>query len=114
MSFFGTAAGAPRFTWVPLPLKVGKVVKTVLHPIMMPHDWLQSLHAHRPDLFRDSVLGTEENGRLNFWESMKDTDIVTKHPHLERKDWSRTVPLGLHGDGGSYFKHESMFVFTFK
>ena len=47
-----------------------------------------------------------------FWEKMKDTPIVRHHP-VPAADLHRTLPLGLHGDGGSFSKQDSLFVFTF-
>ena len=104
--------GRPKFQWTPLPMKVGKSEKHVAHPALLPHMYFESLHANREDLWRDSVVSSDPDGCLSFWDEMKDTAIVREHPHLERREWSRMVPLGLHGDGGAFYKHESMFVFT--
>ena len=38
---------------------------------------------------------------------------MTEHPFLSAADRPRTLPLGIHGDGGSFSKQDSLFVFTF-
>ena len=44
---------------------------------------------------------------------MASTPIVRHHPSLSPEDRHRTLPLGLHGDEGSFSKQDSLFVFTF-
>ena len=34
------------------------------------------------------------------------------HPELPRSSWATTIPLGLHGDGASFAKHDSIYVFS--
>jgi hypothetical protein len=111
-SFFGRPKGSPDFTWVPLPLLIGKQVRTSLHPVLLPHLYFSSLYHHRQDLWQNSVVGTTDGGVASFWRDMQDHAIVKQHPYLDPAAWSRTIPVGLHGDGGSFYKHESMFVFT--
>ena len=112
MRFFGRPEGSPEFTWVPLPLKVGNKEKLVPHPVLMPHHYFEALHAAREDIWQGSVLGPDAAGCRDFWEGMQDTEFVKQHPHLPKRQWSTTIPVGFHGDGGGFYKHESMFVFT--
>jgi hypothetical protein len=37
---------------------------------------------------------------------------VKKHPSIKQSDWSRTIPLGLHGDGGAFSHHDSLYAFS--
>ena len=107
MATFGKPIGAPEFSWFTVPTASGDVAQ----PFLLPHSWLQSLHDHRPRMWTSAVVGPE--GAVgDFWGKMKDTPIVRHHP-VPAADLHRTLPLGLHGDGGSFSKQDSLFVFTF-
>ena len=112
MSTFGHPAGAPDFTWVPVPLLLNKQVRLVPQPMLLPHLYFESLFKHKKDLWEQTVEGRDPAGPLDFWQNMKDTAFVKNHPHLSRAHWSQTIPVGLHGDGGGFYKHESLFVFA--
>ena len=105
ISLFGMPPGAPQFSWYTIPTASGDVS----HPFLLPHDWLQSLHG-QPEMWQSAIVGSDGGAVPEFWESMDATPIVKNHPHLDRR---LTVPLGLHGDGGSFSKQDSLYVFTF-
>ena len=47
-----------------------------------------------------------------FWKAMADTSIVENHNHLNPKYIEKTIPIGLHGDGGSFSKQDSLMVIS--
>ena len=50
-----------------------------------------------------------------FWHQMQErrNPFFTEHPYLaEMGDVSRVIPLGFHGDGGRFYKAQSLFVFS--
>ena len=104
VALFGTPEGAPPFSWFTIPTKSGDVS----HPFLLPHDWLQSLYRSKPELWSSAVQGPD-GAVTEFWQNMDDTPIARDHPCLDR---NRTIPLGLHGDGGSFSKQDSLYVFT--
>ena len=105
IALFGMPPGAPAFSWFTIPTASGDVV----HPFLLPHAWLQSLYSSRPELWKSAVQGPD-GAVSEFWGNMESTVIARHHPSLDR---NRTVPLGLHGDGGSFSKQDSLYVFTF-
>ena len=112
LSIFGRPAGAPPFTWVQVPLLINKKERLAPQPMLLPHHYFQSLFHHRHELWKATVEGVDAAGALRFWQNMRETAFVKQHPHLAEANWSATIPLGLHGDGGGFYKHESLFVFT--
>ena len=105
IALFGMPPGAPAFAWFNIPTKSGDVA----HPFLLPHAWLQSLYSSKPELWQSAIQGPD-GAVADFWEGIESTVLVRDHPSLDR---SRTIPLGLHGDGGSFSKQDSLFVFTF-
>ena len=77
----------------------------------MPHHWLASLEEANIAVWENNVRGPE-GAALAFGESMRDTPCVARHPKLRREEWHKTIPLGLHGDAGSFSKQESVYLFT--
>ena len=108
ISLFGMPEGAPDFAWFDIPTKSG----VHPHPFLLPHAWLASLYHHRPALWDSGIKGADGDA-MAFWQNMKDTAIVRGHPFLASEQKARTLPLGIHGDGGSFSKQDSLFVFTF-
>ena len=82
-----------------------------MHPFYMPHHWFASLKEANRAVWENSVRGPE-GAALAFWESMRDTPFVARHPKLRREEWHKTIPLGLHGDAGSFSKQESVYLLT--
>ena len=58
-----------------------------------------------------SIIG-QDCAAFEFWQKMKQTEFVWKHPELSASDWASTVPIGMHGDGGAYSKTDSLYAFT--
>jgi hypothetical protein len=92
IAMFGMPPGAPPFAWFTIPTKSGDVA----HPFLLPHAWLQSLHSSKPELWKSAIEGPD-GAVAEFWDGIESTVLVRDHPSLDR---TRTIPLGLHGDGG--------------
>ena len=43
---------------------------------------------------------------------MRHSERVMQHPNLPRRSWARTIPLGMHGDGGMFSQEDSLYTFT--
>ena len=43
---------------------------------------------------------------------MKDTVFVKEHPKLPRSSWKTAIPLGVHGDGGAFSHHDSLYTIS--
>ena len=41
---------------------------------------------------------------------MQHAPLVAEHPYMSRADWARSIPFGIHGDGGKYSHQDSLFV----
>ncbi len=108
VSLLGLPKGAPELTWLNIPTRRGPRTP---HPFFLPHKFFQSIYKDLPRMWQSSIIGAA-NDCLDFWLSMQHTDFVTKHPALLREDWKRTIPIGMHGDGGSFSKQDSVFVLS--
>ena len=104
---FGEPRGAPPFTWINVPM-AGREESV---PVLLPHVFFGCLFEHRRGLFDDWIRGPANAARC-FWEGLADTHIVRDHPHLPQAHRARTIPLGLHGDGGAFTKQDSLFVLS--
>ena len=47
-----------------------------------------------------------------YWDSMRHTDFFRLYLGLSETDLHRTIPIGMHGDGGAYSHNDSLFVLT--
>ena len=56
--------------------------------------------AERSEDFGKAISGPD-GACLQFWQSMRHTQFVQKHPDLLESSWAKTVPLGMHGDAGA-------------
>jgi hypothetical protein len=81
------------------------------HPIFWPHKMFQEMYAGRRDDFDRKLLGPA-GGALSFWRSMRDSPYVRNHPNLPEQHWRKTIPLGMHGDGGKFSKQDGVYVFS--
>ena len=81
------------------------------HPIIWPHRFFESLSAHRSDIWRQRILGSD-GAMQQFWENIRDTEFIRKHKYLPESVWPSTVPLGMHGDGGAFNKQDSLYTFA--
>ena len=108
VSLFGRPKGSPEFCWYQIPTSKGPK----LHPFMMPHLWFSALFAELPDKFADTMKGPDDAACSSFWTMMADTPFLKHHPHMPPQRLSRTLPVGLYGDAGSFSHQESLYVFT--
>ena len=47
-----------------------------------------------------------------FWRSMAETQFSIRHPILRPDNLHWSIPLGFHGDAGSFSHQESVFLFS--
>ena len=47
-----------------------------------------------------------------YWNSIRHTEFFKSHPGLNEDELHRTVPIGMHGDGGAFPHNDSLFVLT--
>ena len=108
---FGVPDGAPCIQYVRLPLAEG----SSLVPVIMPHLFFQHLYKERQEDFKQYVLGGLDD-LSSFWSSKPGKRMVAKkHPELSRRRkrlLNKTVPLGLHGDGGEFSHQDSVNVIS--
>lgn len=69
------------------------------------------LYAERKSTWTTAIAGAVGACR-EFWHEMRKTEFIKRHPSLPQSSWDQTIPLGLHGDGGSFSKHDSLFVIS--
>lgn len=111
MRCWGKPAGAPHFFWAAIPVKDSDGNPAVeQHPFILPHELLSRLYAENQELFQKS-LGGQEVQRLLFWDNMN--HVVDSHPTLSQEGLAKCIPLGIHGDGGSFNKQDQLTVLTF-
>ena len=106
LSFFGSPPGAPPVTWIELPTTVGR---STPHPVLMPHLFFQSVFAKRKDVWHERLLGPR-GACKQFWREMQGSDFLRLHPFMPMGAWSKTIPLGFHGDGGSFNENDSLYA----
>ena len=106
MAHFGKAKGSPDFWWHPVPSKKGRV----MHPFLLPHLWIAALFLV-PLVWNSAMVGPS-GAASEYWEATKDSPFVQNHPHLDPTTWDNVIPLGMHGDAGSFAHHDSLFVFS--
>ena len=104
----GMPAGSPQFDWFEIPLKSGPKSP---HPFLLPHEFFKSLYATDRKHFIRAIRGPQ-GAALQFWQQLRDTPFLMKHPDLSERYWSSTIPLGIHGDGGSFSKPDQLYVIT--
>ena len=107
MHVFGHPRGAPPFGWIEIPTVHGTRTP---HPFLYPHLLFKHLYAENRAAWETAVRGAE-GGSAEFWSSLQDSEYVRRHPTPERIG-PATIPLGFHGDGGAYSKHDSIYVFS--
>ena len=47
-----------------------------------------------------------------FWNELRSTAFVTKHPRLKANDFEHTAPIGFHGDAGGFSHQDSFMVMS--
>ena len=93
-------------SWIEVPTKKGR--KTPW-PVFFPHHFLQHLSE---DQFRRRLVGPSTSAPLNFWKNMRGSAFVAEHPNLPEPLWQKIIPIGIHGDGGSFTKQDSVMVLS--
>jgi hypothetical protein len=105
-NLLGYPEHAPPLSWIEVPTKKGRRTP---QPVFWPHDYLRSLSAEH---FGKRLLGPA-NASLQFWESMRGSPYLDNHPSLPETAWAKTIPIGIHGDGGSFSKQDNIYVLSF-
>ena len=67
------------------------------------------MYHKRPYDFERYLTGPAD-GVEEYWAAIANTNFVKKHPKLKPHSFSATVPLGMHGDAGSFSHHDSLLV----
>jgi hypothetical protein len=104
----GMPTAAPAIDWVQIPTTKGPLTP---HPVVFPHLLFKGLHDHRPELFTRVIAGAA-GAALEFWQDMRQTEFVRKHPELPEAVWGHTTPLVMHSDGAPISKHDSLYVIS--
>ena len=107
VNYFGVPLGAPPIDWIELPTTAGARSP---HPVIWPHKFFAKMFEERLEDF-GTYLSGPDGACSQFWQSMRDTPFVQGHPDLAESSWSKTIPLGMHGDAGA-FSHDSLFVIS--
>ena len=105
---FGTPKGSPPMDYIELHIKGNR---KYARPVFWPHKFFAALAADRDDIFRERIVGLD-GAAAQFWESIKDSEFMTKHPFLPRAHWNKIIPLGMHGDGGAFNAQDSLYVLS--
>lgn len=78
----------------------------------MPHTFFAKLYEERRDLFDRWIRGPL-GATDTFWKVLHNSPITRDHDGLKKPEYlPKTVPLGLHGDGGSFSHQDSLFVLS--
>ena len=109
-NFLGIPAGAPGITFFEIPTTQGTRTP---HPFLLPHEFFSSFFSGRSALDWEMHVTGPKGACSQFWDSIKDTEFVKRHPDLPKKTWKHTVPLGFHADAGAFSKQDSVYVFSF-
>ena len=107
LNFFGFPDCVPAFKWVPLPMARG----SVLHPVILSHELFGKLYHERRSYWNQHIRGPPQAAE-EFWRRLSHSSIVRDHPALSSTHLTRTLPIGLHGDGGAFSKQDSLFVIS--
>ena len=73
--------------------------------------WFASLFATMLPWWNTAVRGPV-GAAQGYWDSIRNTDFFKLHPGLAEDNLNRTIPLGMHGDGGAVSHNDSLFVLT--
>ena len=107
INLFGMPKGAPEITYVELPLRSGKQ----LHPVFLPSKFFSALYHNNKEKWLSCVQGAP--GAIEvYWASMVTSKFFKKHPCLTPSTCGQAVPLGFHGDAGSFSHQDSLYTFS--
>jgi hypothetical protein len=107
LRLFGQPAGAPEIDWFRIPTKTG----FALHPFLLPHKFFSSMFTNRYEDWIQYLQGPPGSA-LQYWEKIRDSPYMTKHPNFPRSSWQFTMPIGFHGDAGSFSNEDSLLVLS--
>ena len=107
-NILGTPLGAPEFHWAEIPLKSGRRMP---HPFLLPHEFFACYQRDCERKWASTIRGPEGAAK-EFWTALQHNDFVSKHPALPRESWAKTIPLGLHGDGGAFSNNDNLYVIS--
>ena len=85
--------------------------KKCLHPFLLPHMWFAALFAQLPSWWNTAIRGPVTAAQ-EYWNNVRQTDFFKSHPGLTEDELHRTIPIGMHGDGGAFSHQDSLFVLT--
>ena len=112
LRYFGKPAGAPPLTYVGLTTTRGRV----LHPFLMPHAFFGEMYAERRPFWNTAIRGAVGTAQ-KYWETISGSELFKLHPAFrgvtDFASLDNHIPLGLHGDGGSFSHQDSLFVLSF-
>ena len=93
----GDPIGAPRVQWLEIPTVKNRRTP---HPFIFPHELFGCFFKmrYRINLWNQAIIG-KPGENIEFWRSVADTDFVRRHPYLTDALFSKSIPIGLHGDG---------------
>ena len=93
-------------TYVSIPTKGG----TKLHPVFLPSKFFSALY-HNKNNWQSTILGAPGTSEV-YWANIVDSPFFKKHPCLKRSTCAKAVPLGFHGDAGSFSNQDSLYTFS--
>ena len=98
VSALGYPTGAPEFDWYDIPFKNGMKP----HPFLLPRKFLNALYDVDRERWSKVIRGPRAAAE-QFGDIMGDSPFLVNHPDLPVGERSKTIPIGIHGDGGSFF-----------
>ena len=69
------------------------------------------MFSERNDDFVSTICGPR-GACTQFWEAMRTTEFVTRHPEPPEGRWGRIVPLGMHADAGEFSHQDSLYTIS--
>ena len=105
-NLIGYPTNCAPISYIELPTKRGRRTP---HPVLWPHLYLKNFNT---ETFNGRLRGHPDASR-QFWEHMRGTDFLTLHPNMPEEHWKHTIPIGIHGDGGSFSKQDNVYVLAF-
>ena len=82
----------------------------------MPHAFFGEMYAERRPFWNTAIRGAVGTAQ-KYWETISGSELFKLHPALrgvtDFASLDNHIPLGLHGDGGSFSHQDSLFVLSF-
>ena len=73
-------------------------------------NFFHRLYHLRQRTWNDRVVGPGcGRGCQEFWHQLRGSEFLKQHPFMPPEIWSKTIPIGFHGDGGGFNKHDSLY-----